>query len=475
MYQTRLKNVYGGMAIGANGERLQFIGNFPAKAGDYVWTDGNIIFGHIPQKASALPYIPAASSGIPILLDDRQGYFSTGGNWVDFPIAQYDWIANNENTFYGGSAEYEDATVLAANISSDNNIYIATWNNARGWTGGIGEWNDYEGMTKTETMEQYPVNIYKDNKAIATINLAEFARELDDEATKIHQAIKNSVDEFEAALKFDRVEGHAEPVSMIVEIQSANFHPDGTYDYYVFGSAQYIVEEESRDYITAIGEDGIVGIYKMISHLYDITYFCTFLYYIENGNKQRVAYHSYSTRTGEEKNGDYIFQQNLDDGYFVMNKYGLISFYDSDSRLVASDIVVDENFCHIEITSYTERDVLDSSTARLVNYNIYTPDGNMTSASANGIDTTAGKGKYDPNYPKLGIPIMEGFFLKDADGILRPFYFKPILKKLSDTVYLFGTYGGKLYIKTASGIQLVGTGLHNFSLEMLNDISKAKG
>ena len=55
------------------------------------------------------------------------------------------------------------------------------------------------------------------------------------------------------------------------------------------------------------------------------------------------------------------------------------------------------------------------------------------------------------------------------------FYFKPILKKLSDTVYLFGTHGGKLYIKTKSGIQEVGDGLKNFRLEVLNDISKAKG
>ena len=474
MYQTVLRSVNGYTAIGANGEKLQFVGNWYGKAGDTVWTDGNIIFGHSPLRASSTMMVLPANIGIPVLCDNLRGYFSLTGAWNSYDVAQQDWIVNNENTFYGGSVEYDGATVLDAEISKDNNTYIVTWNNARGWIGGISEWNDGN-VTYDEIISGYPVTIYKDDKIIDLIDLGEFAKELDNEAKKIHQAIKNSVNEYEAGLKFDRVGGHVEPSSIIVEIQSSNFNLDGTYDYYVFGNARYVTTEEIRDYTTAVDDDGVVGINHWINHIYYITYFSSFLYHIENGNKQKITCCSYSTRTGEERNGDYIFQQNLDDGSFTMNKYGLISFYDSDSRLIAKDIVVDENFCHIEITSYSERDEHDSSTAYLVNYNLYTPSGTVNSKSGTGNDNTAGKGKYDPNFPDIGIPIMEGFFIKDADGILRPFYFKPILKKLSDTVYLFGTHGGKLYIKTKSGIQEVGDGLKNFRLEVLNDISKAKG
>ena len=474
MYQTVLRSVNGYTAIGANGEKLQFVGNWYGSAGDTVWTDGNIIFGHSPLRASSTLMILPANSGIPVLCDNLRGYFSPAGAWNSYDVAQKDWIINNENDFQGGSAEYNGATVLDAEISKDNNTYILTWDNARGWIGGISEWN-YGNITFAEIFSNYPVTIYKDGKIIDTIDLSEFVTKLDDEAKKIHQAIKNTVNEYEVGFKFDRVGEHAEPSSIIVEIQAPNFNLDGNYDYYVFGSAQYVITEETRDYTTAVDDDGVVGINHWINHIYYITYFYSFLYHIENGNKRKVAYHYYSTRTDDEKSANYVFQQNLGDGSFTMNKYGLISFYDSDSRLIAKDIIVAENFCHIEITSYTERDEYDSSTTYTVNYNIYTPDGKVISKSGTGNDTTAGKGKYDPNFPDLGIPIMEGFFLKDADGILRPFYFKPILKKLSDTVYLFGTHGGKLYIKTKSGIQEIGDGLKNFRLEVLNDISKAKG
>lgn len=465
MYQTVLKSVNGYTAIGANGEKLQFVGNWHGSAGDTVWTDGNIIFGHSPLRASSTMMMLTSNSGIPVLCNNRRGYFSTGGTWADYDVAQYDWIVNNQNIFYGNSAEYNGATVFDAEISNDNNIYIVTWNNVRGWTGGIGEWN-YDDVTATEIMSEYPVNIYKDGKIIDTIDLAEFGRELENESRKLYQAIKNTINETDITGSYqDTIDPFVPSNTMIVEIQSVNVTANGAYDYYVFGSVLNTIEEYIKDWNTPSGMPKI--------HRYGIPFIYSFLYHIENGIKQKIAYHSYGTRIGEEGNGDYIFQQNLDDGSFIMNKYGLISLYDSDSCLIAKDIVVDENFCHIEITSYTER-VNDENQNFIVYFDIYTPDGNVISKSAQMV-VVAGRGKYDPNFPDLGIPIMEGFFLKDEDGILRPFYFKPILKKLSDNIYLFGTHGGKLYIKTASGIQEVGDGLKNFRLELLNDISKARG
>ena len=470
MYQTVLRSVNGYTAIGANGERLQFVGNWYGRAGDTVWTDGNIIFGHSPLRASSTMMV-LPNIGIPVLCDNLRGYFSPAGTWSAYDIAQKDWIVNNENTFFGGSAEYDSATVLDVEISDDDNMYIFAWNNVRGWMGGRWDWNySHDIITAPEVVARYPAIIYRNGKTAVTIDLSEFATELDDEAHKIAQSIRCTITEYETGL-YDRDKFYESgiPYSMIVEILSANLKDDGTSDYYVFGSVHYISSEENRNEVKMNGK------WHWNNHIYYIPYYYSCLWRIENGNKQKVAFSSYSTRTGGERNGEYVFQQNLKDGFAMMDKYGLIAFYDSKSRLIAKDIVVNENFCHIEITSCIERDEHDSSTSDIVNYNVYTPDGKVTAKSGIGNDATSGKGKYDPNFPHIGITIMEGFFLKDADGILRPFYFKPILKKLSDTVYLFGTHGGKLYIKTKSGIQEVGDGLKNFRLEVLNDISKAKG
>ena len=162
------------------------------------------------------------------------------------------------------------------------------------------------------------------------------------------------------------------------------------------------------------------------------------------------------------------------DGFCKLSKYGLASFYDSQNKIIAENIVVDDDYLYVEIDSYdTDKlDIFIGFTAvgleLNVKYKIYTPDGKITEKEAD-LSTL------DTDVDADGVPLMDGYYTRGTNGALTPFYFKPLLKRMSNGNYLFGTHGGKLYIKTASGIQLVGTGLHNFSLEMLNDISKAKG
>lgn len=129
IYQTTLRTVNGISAVGANGERLIFIGNFPCRAGDIVWTDGNVIFGHTAPKASAI--ILPRDVGLPLVYFDSNyafGYINNGGSIRKLPIgtqlSKNDWIVNGEKAFYHlGSAEF----MLDAEISTNNDEEVGMY------------------------------------------------------------------------------------------------------------------------------------------------------------------------------------------------------------------------------------------------------------------------------------------------------------------------------------------------------------
>ena len=136
MYQTVLRSVNGYTAIGANGEKLQFVGNWYGSAGDTVWTDGNIIFGHSPLRASSTMMTLSSNSGIPVLCENLCGYFSSTGTWSAYDVAQYDWIVNNENYFFSSS----DSTVKDAIVSAKGDLYLVSG----------GEYVDYQQISKND-------------------------------------------------------------------------------------------------------------------------------------------------------------------------------------------------------------------------------------------------------------------------------------------------------------------------------------
>ena len=198
------------------------------------------------------------------------------------------------------------------------------------------------------------------------------------------------------------------------------------------------------------------------------------VFYSQDVAKNAVGTKDIEINLSAASTGNDIFSLQLEEGSCTLDKYGLATFYDTLNKVIATDVVVDDDYCCIEINSYAldKKDIYTGFTLQgrqlIVNYKIYTPDGKIAEKAANLNDL-------EVDVDTDGIPLMDGYYTKDTNGALTPFYFKPILKKLSDTVYLFGTHGGKLYIKTKNSIQEVGTGLKNFTLEMLSDISKAKG
>ncbi|MBR2774358.1 MAG: hypothetical protein IKD73_05130 [Selenomonadaceae bacterium] len=47
-YQTQVKSIIQGGVIDVHGKELSIIGNKLVKKGDFVWTDGKVVFGHTP-------------------------------------------------------------------------------------------------------------------------------------------------------------------------------------------------------------------------------------------------------------------------------------------------------------------------------------------------------------------------------------------------------------------------------------------
>ena len=125
-FQTQIKYADKGRIVDVQGRNLRTIGNFPCHAGDTVWTDGKVIFGHIFENA---PSTPIVLKGIPILGDELRGYVKKSGNYKEYNIAQDDWIVNDSRTFLHGEKNIDGQKVIEADIiqnEQERNLYVVT-------------------------------------------------------------------------------------------------------------------------------------------------------------------------------------------------------------------------------------------------------------------------------------------------------------------------------------------------------------
>ena len=104
---------------------LRFIGNLPVSEGDLVWTDGNVIFGHIPRKNT--PSIPVEQPAFPVEgFLNFQGFISQTGNYhyrKNFIVDN--WIVNNKDNFIHGSETQDGQRIIDALITDNNDVFIA--------------------------------------------------------------------------------------------------------------------------------------------------------------------------------------------------------------------------------------------------------------------------------------------------------------------------------------------------------------
>lgn len=132
-YKTQIDSVRAGYAVDVSGKRLKFIGNYPCQAGDFVWTDGNVIFGNITNDSQ--PILFGDKSGIPILADNLRGYYNSVGKFKNFKIAEQGlsdedlsnkwWFINSNNKIFYDVffSEYEQPPYEDIEISADNNVF----------------------------------------------------------------------------------------------------------------------------------------------------------------------------------------------------------------------------------------------------------------------------------------------------------------------------------------------------------------
>lgn len=178
------------------------------------------------------------------------------------------------------------------------------------------------------------------------------------------------------------------------------------------------------------------------------------------------------------------------EGFFLMDKFGRLSFFNSKKEMVAENIPVHENFLHIEIEDGKydiDAFLLQFADKPHLKCKCYTPDGNVedkimviSNVHANDNQKRLFVEQGNPqnlDYPLAGylpIPPIDGYYTQDATGAIKPLYFTPLFYQFADGSYLYGVNGGTLYKKDKNGETIIGSGIKNFNLQNLKKISKAK-
>ena len=109
-FKTQIQKVNLNSAVDVSGRNLVFAGNLPCQAGDFVWTDGNVIFGHMQPQATPF-FFDDSTSGVPVLTDTLRGYFNKSGKFKSYSIANDSWIVNDQKIFAHGNSDIYDAEI----------------------------------------------------------------------------------------------------------------------------------------------------------------------------------------------------------------------------------------------------------------------------------------------------------------------------------------------------------------------------
>ncbi|MBQ4495118.1 MAG: hypothetical protein II968_05055 [Selenomonadaceae bacterium] len=117
-YQTQVKSIIQGGVIDVHGKQLSLIGNKLVKKGDFVWTDGNVVFGHTPIRGGGV--LHAEQSGIPVLANNLRGYFNLNGDFKSYNIVGDAWIVNDKK-FY--AHDVDDAEIIDADFADDSEFF----------------------------------------------------------------------------------------------------------------------------------------------------------------------------------------------------------------------------------------------------------------------------------------------------------------------------------------------------------------
>ena len=591
-YVTQIKSVGQSGVIDVQGRRLNFIGYLPVKAGDSVYTDGNVIFGNAPPKGAPAIF-DAPPSGIPVLGDEDsygdelRGYFTINGKYKRFSIKGDDWITNDKKKYAHDDGEDDDIIdaeifdgdefIVKKGIYQDSRTLETTY-----VTGCINDtylfYDRMDGslcislvgygvlkeMLGSENFpnEQTPAQIFKNGSADSEIDLEPFARDVEQRAllcaaeimkknytvedvqandlaplSPMQQSrgvnyitLPSVTDESRRLGKYllvhpsylgwlgvhEWVEYHTDrlidepayppPNSPFIAYSSAhiiscNFDED-KFSGIIFAAAYGYCFPYIQPRFTMIGGRNITG--ASYNKIYEwsiepvafrdfggvdcdlsISETANFVYpTVNRSNKSTPS--AFSSRhiellTGfETKDFSDVFLP-VGEGFYQMDKFGRLTFYDSKKNLIAENIPVHDDFYHIEVeTGYFMREIYlhrFNDKPRL-KCKIYTSDGEVEEArillrDINTLGSVGGGIKFVEG-AEITVPPMDGYYIKQNDGTLEPLNFTPLFYQFKNGDCLCGVRGGKLYLVTKAGVEQVGDGVKNFRLRELKNIRKAK-
>ena len=151
MYATTIKSARAGAAVDINGKTLAFIGRLPVQAGDTVYTDGKVIYGHVPIKQSRIIYneggvlVRGWESALAVSKTGAvKNLTETGGRILDIT----NWMYSKSRGVYGADKNnFEPGLNFYLDIlRKNNNVFTA-------------EYSDYDnpfgGKTCQETSGNY--------------------------------------------------------------------------------------------------------------------------------------------------------------------------------------------------------------------------------------------------------------------------------------------------------------------------------
>lgn len=360
-YKTQIAKLGVGGIIDTAGKRLRFIGNLPAKEGDWVWTDGNVIFGHVPIRGT--PSIPIPQGGIPVRAGRIGGYFTDSGTFHKCRIDCDDWIVNGEKDYFTFEGEVFDAE-LAVENEKVTGLYTAEIDGINGGNQGIYvvkklDNEDGElipGYGGYNSAREYMIDLFGEdavNNAIEKDRVFIF----DDDAVVIKkdgvQVQKIFLHDYtEAFNKLDEIRNEiskdypcVDTKALAGHVQLLNFHlkTDGNWDAliasFVLGVLGYHFDGEE---------------YDPVYHNYRHSLMIYYLVHVKsNGQKEILHEDIHVEGTFFSKNGEYIFRVDypdvknyksswrypIQDGYSVeMNEWRILNIFDHDGQPIINNM-----------------------------------------------------------------------------------------------------------------------------------------
>lgn len=547
--------------------------------------------------------------GIPVLGDfdssgnnQLRGYFTKHGNFKKYPVAQDEWIANSKKFFKHGTAIFNDATIIDANVSDSGNKIVVTGgfyhdshilnanyvrlpvNDITLMSAGLAPWKYFVSFAGYSVERQILVSAAFPNTKIPaqffindtkgeTLDLEPYAKDVEQRALDCAGSImaqSYTVEELQQndmgteiqpepgqygaviiQYNYCKLEDFREKGEYRIKSTNTNYATSTTVDDDVFSPPDepFIAFTSAHILTSNISEDSFDGLVfastygycfpyirprmtvdfeesgdgkSIIERIYEwkcVPFGFSAIYKI--GEDEPVAFRDFggidsdvmiikddkaflynigfghpSSRSIYEVKGERhirlmsgLTPKDLDEhvffpvgkGFYRMNKFGRLTFFNSEKNIVAENIPIHDDFYHIEIEHgefYNYFDT-DFNNKPQLKCKIYTSDGNVEEKVMNIGGSVLNDGIErifaEQGYMKNSLAPIDGYYIKYPTGLLEPLHFTPLFYEFNNGYYLCGVKGGKLYKVDRNGnIEQVGDGLKNFRLRELKKISKAK-